>query len=140
MMRAALAVVTAGIVGCATARPIVYANPKYQEVGQSGADRDIAECEDLANRAGATPGAGQAGQAAKNAGAGAVGGAAAGAVGGAIGGEPGIGAAAGAASGVVWSLFWSMFGWGHPSQPSDVHKNYVDMCLADRGYQVAGWK
>jgi hypothetical protein len=140
MTRAALALVMAAVVGCATARPIVYANEKYQQVGRSGADRDIAECEELANRAGATPGAGQAGQAAKNAGAGTVVGAGAGAVGGAIGGSPGIGAAIGAASGFVWSLFGSMFSWGHPSQPSDVHKNYVDMCLADRGYQVAGWK
>ena len=140
MMRTALAVVMAGIVGCATARPIVYANEKYQQVGTSGADRDIAECRELADRAGATPGAGEAGRTAKNAGAGAVGGAAAGAVGGAIGGSPGIGAAAGAASGAVWSLFWSTFGWMHPSQPSDVHRNYVNMCLSDRGYQVAGWK
>ena len=51
-----------------------------------------------------------------------------------------IGAAAGSASGVVWSLFSSMFGWMTPSQPSDVHVNYVNMCLAERGYQVAGWK
>jgi hypothetical protein len=140
MIRVAVALVSAGLVGCATARPILYANQKYQQVGKSGADRDIAECRELADQAGATPGSGKAGQAAKSAGVGAVGGAAAGAVGGAIAGSPGIGAAAGAASGVVWSLFSWMFGWMHPSQPSDVHMNYVNMCLADRGYQVAGWK
>jgi len=130
----------AGLVGCATARPILYANEKYQQVGRAGADRDIAECGELADQGGATPGAGKSGQAARNAGVGAVGGAAAGAVGGAIAGSPGVGAAAGAASGVVWSLFSSMFGWMHPSQPSDVHMNYVNLCLAERGYQVAGWK
>jgi hypothetical protein len=54
--------------------------------------------------------------------------------------SPGIGAAAGSASGVVWSLFSSMFGWMTPSQPSDVHRSYVNMYLAERGYQVAGWK
>jgi len=41
---------------------------------------------------------------------------------------------------VVWSLFSSMFGAMTPSQPSDAHRNYVNMCLAERGYQVAGWK
>ena len=140
MKRAIVAVVTALLMGCATARPILYGNEKYQQVGRSGADRDIAECRKLADQAGATPGAGKAGDVAKSAGVGAVGGAAAGAVGGAIAGSPGIGAAAGAASGVVWSLFTSMFHWVHPSQPSEAHMNYVNMCLAERGYQVAGWK
>jgi len=140
MIRLAVALVTAGLVGCATARPVLYPNEKYQQVGTSGADRDIAECSQLADQAGATPGAGKAGQVAKDTGVGTVGGAAAGAVGGAIAGSPGIGAAAGAASGAVWSLFSSMFAWMRPSQPSDVHKNYVNLCLANRGYQVVGWK
>jgi hypothetical protein len=33
-----------------------------------------------------------------------------------------------------------MFGWMGPSRPSAVHMSYVDMCLTERGYQVAGWK
>lgn len=129
-----------GLVSCATASPILYENRKYKEVGRSGAARDVAESKEMANRAGATADAGKAGQAAKIAGVGTAGGAAAGAVGGAIGGSPGIGAAAGAASGAVWSLFSAMFGWMAPSQPSSVHMSYVNMCLADRGYQVVGWK
>ena len=140
MKRRLVALGTVVLVGCATARPILYANEKYQQVGRSSADRDIAECRELADRAGATPGAGKAGQVARDTGVGAVGGAAAGAVGGAIGGSPGVGAAAGAAGGAVWSLVSSMFGWMRPPQPSDVHMNYVNLCLADRGYQVAGWK
>src|SRR5215831_1818612 len=115
MKRVAVALVTAGLVGCATARPVLYPNEKFEQVGSSGADRDIAECSELADRAGATPGAGKAGQVAKDTGIGTAGGAAAGAVGGAIAGSPGIGAAAGAASGAVWSLFSSMFGWMRPS-------------------------
>jgi hypothetical protein len=138
--RVGVALVASGLVACATAKPILYENQKYREIGRSAAARDIDECSELADRAGATPGADKAGRAAKSAGLGAVGGAAAGAVGGAIGGSPGIGAAAGSASGVVWSLFSSMFGWMTPSQPSDAHMNYVNMCLAERGYQVAGWK
>jgi len=135
-----IGLVMAAVVGCASARPILYSNEKYQQVGREAADRDVAECSELADQAGATPGAGAAGDVAKNAGLGAVGGAAAGAVGGAIGGSPGIGAAAGAASGVVWTLFSSMFGWMGPLRPSEAHVNYVNLCLADRGYQVAGWK
>jgi hypothetical protein len=135
-----VALFASGLVGCATASPVLYQNRKYQDVGRAGADRDIAECGELADHAGATADAGKAGQAAKSASVGAAGGAAAGAVGGAIGGSPGIGAAAGAASGAVWSLFSAMFGWMTPSQPSSVHMNYVNACLADRGYQVAGWK
>jgi hypothetical protein len=140
MRRFAVALATVGLVACSTAKPILYSNEKYREVGSEAAARDVAECEALADRAGASPGDDQAGQAARNVGAGAAGGAAAGAVGGAIGGSPGIGAAAGAASGAVWGLFSWMFGWMRPSQPSPVHVNYVNMCLADRGYQVAGWK
>ena len=139
-MRIALVLVTVALLGCARPRPILYNNEKYQQVGKSVADRDIAECRELADQAGATPGSSKAGETAKSAGVGAVGGAAAGAVGGAIGGSPGIGAAIGAASGVVWSLFTSMFGWVHPSHPSEAHVNYVNRCLADRGYDVVGWK
>jgi len=138
--RLVVAVLASGLLGCATASPVLYQNQKYEDVGRAGAERDIAECRALADRAGATADVGKAGEAAKSAGVGAVGGAAAGAVGGAIGGSPGIGAAAGAASGVVWSLFSAMFGWMAPSQPSSVHMNYVNACLADRGYQVVGWK
>jgi hypothetical protein len=138
--RQMLALLTASLVGCATARPIVYNNQKYQQAGKAAADRDIAECRALADEAGATPGQSKAGEIGKTAGLGAVTGAAAGAVGGAIGGAPGIGAAAGAASGVVWSVLWGLFGWMGPKAPSAVHVSYVNQCLADRGYQVAGWK
>jgi hypothetical protein len=140
MKRRILALLMAGLVGCATARPILYSNQKYQQAGKAVADQDIAACTALADQAGATPSQGRGGQVAKTAGTGAVVGAASGAVGGAIAGSPGIGAAAGAAGGVVWSLLWAMFGWMGPTPPSDVHMNYVNQCLADRGYQVAGWK
>lgn len=135
--RALVLLVVLGFLGCSAAKPIVYANEKYNQVGRAGADRDIEECIWLADEAGAGPSAGKAGRTAERAGKGAVGGAAAGAVGGAIGGDPGIGAAAGAASGVVWNV---LFGWMEPEQPDEVHRNYVNQCLAERGYQVAGWR
>jgi hypothetical protein len=129
----------AALSACAPAKPVLYGNEKYQQVGTARAESDVAECEALANQAGATPGQGKAGRAAQNAGISAVSGAAGGAVGGAIWGSPGIGAAAGATSGVVWSLVASAIDWASPSQPSPAHVGYVNMCLAERGYQVAGW-
>jgi len=140
MKRIPLLFATTALVACSTARPILYANEKYKAAGRVAADRDIAECRKLADEAGATAGSDRAAQTAKGTGVGAVGGAAAGAVGGAIGGAPGFGAAVGAASGAVWGFLTSLFGWTGPSRPSDVHMNYVNQCLADRGYQVAGWK
>jgi hypothetical protein len=139
MTRALVLLVAAAIAGgCAKAKPVLYSNAKYQQEGKAGVDRDIAECKALADQAGATPGAGKAGQVAKGAGVGAVAGAAGGAVGGAIWGNPGAGAAGGAVSGVVGGVLWPLLAGSN--QPSGVHMNYVDQCLIDRGYQVAGWK
>jgi hypothetical protein len=139
MTRRLLAVLGIALAGCASsAKPILYSNEKYQQVGQAGANHDIAECKALADGAGATPGTGRSGQVAKGAGVGTVAGAAAGAVGGAIWGNPGTGAAAGAVSGLVGGVLWPLLGGS--SRPSDVHMNYVNQCLIDRGYQVAGWK
>ena len=135
----AVLVAAVALSACAPARPVLYGNEKFQQVGAARAESDVAECEALANQAGATPGQGKAGRAAQSAGISAFSGAAGGAVGGAIWGSPGIGAAAGATSGVVWSLVSSAIDWASPSQPSAAHVGYVNMCLADRGYQVAGW-
>lgn len=139
-MRYIVVLFAAVVAGCASAKPVLYANEKYREVGREAAAQDVAVCRALADQAGATADTDRGGEVAKRAGVGAVGGAAAGAVGGAIAGNPGTGAAAGAASGVVWSLFSSMFDWMGPSEPSPAHQNYVNLCLADRDYQVAGWK
>ena len=106
----AIVLAAAALSACAPAKPVLYGNEKFQQVGSAGAQSDVAECEALANQAGATPGQGKAGRAAQNAGISAIGGAAGGAVGGAIWGSPGIGAAAGATSGVVWSLVTSVIG------------------------------
>lgn len=139
MTRRLLAGLVLVLAGCASsAKPILYSNEKYQHVGRTGADHDIAECKAIADGAGATPGAGRGGQVAKGAGVGTVAGAAAGAVGGAIWGNPGVGAASGAVSGLVGGVLWPLLGGSN--RPSDVHTNYVNQCLIDRGYQVAGWK
>lgn len=135
-----LLLVSAGLMACASAKPVLYGNEKLSQAGTSAAERDVAECEALANQAGATAGQDQADQVARSAGMGAFGGAAAGAVGGAIVGSPGPGAAAGAAGGVAWSLVSSLIDWAAPARPGGAHMNYVNLCLADRGHQVAGWQ
>src|SRR5215831_7486025 len=98
MTRQFLVLLGAGLVGCATAKPILYANPKYVQVGSEGAKSDISQCESMAKAAGATPDQGRAGQTAKGAALGAGAGAAARADGGAIWGNPGTGAAGGSVS------------------------------------------
>lgn len=128
-----------GLVGCSAHRPVLYTqNPRYLEVGREGAERDIAECESLARRDGVSDRTSADGdQVARNATLGAVGGAAAGAVGGAIWGGAGTGAAAGAVSGLTWGILSSLFQAG---TPNPVYMNYVNACLADRGYQPLGWQ
>src|SRR5580765_6007522 len=91
----ALVVLTAG---CATHRPVLYPNETLQTAGREGADRDIAECMQLADSY-VTKGGGKTAAVAKESAVGAGVGAAAGAVGGAIWGNPGAGAASGAAAG-----------------------------------------
>jgi hypothetical protein len=126
------------LAGCSTAKPVLYNNDKFQQAGREVADHDIAECKALADQAEATEGAGKGGKVAKGAGVGTVVGAAGGAAGGAIWGSAGQGAASGAVAGLVGGLLWPLL--GSSNLPSDVHMNYVNQCLADRGYQVAGWK
>lgn len=110
------------LAGCSAHRPILYTqNPRYLEVGSAGAERDIAECEALARRHGATERTGPDGdQVVCNATLGTLGGAAAGAVG-----------------GLTWGLLSSLFRTG---APNPVYMNYVNACLADRGYQPLGWQ
>jgi hypothetical protein len=66
----------------------------------------------------------------------AVGGAIGGAVG-AVTGSVGRGAAAGAAGGAAGSVARSLLGW---RDPDPVEKRYVERCLAERGYDVIGWR
>lgn len=127
--------------GCAGPKPIFYPNAKLQSTGEEGAEQDVAACREIAENAGAEEGPNQAGRAAGSTAMGAGAGAAGGAVGGAISGGVGLGAAIGAASGAVWGLFSWLFGWlFHSSPPSQAYVNVVNRCLAEKGYEVAGWQ
>ena len=124
------------LAACAgTPQPVLYPNAHLQQVGRTAAQRDIAECRQLAGASGVAqnrdPNVG--GQAATGA---AVGGASAGAWG-LVRGDAGeralAGAAAGAAAGTVRGAIQS-------SETSPVYKNFVQKCLRDRGYEVIGWQ
>jgi outer membrane lipoprotein SlyB len=133
-----LLVVGVLLAGCAgtTPNPVLYPNNHLQQVGQAAADRDIAECRQLATSSGVSQT--KDGQVAKKAvGGAAVGGASAGAYGLVRGNNAGeralAGAAAGAAAGTVRGAMSS-------TDTSPVYKNFVQKCLRDRGYEVIGWQ
>jgi hypothetical protein len=133
---AALAVVL-GLAACSTARPVLYPNVHLQSVGREAADRDIEECERMANEAGADRRSGEAGQVAKGTAVGGGIGAASGAIGGAIAGGAGIGAAVGAASGAVAGLLGSLY--SSRSSVTPAYTAFVDRCLREKGYEPTGW-
>ncbi len=136
MIRFAIIILAAALAAtaCGSRKPQLYPNAKYQAVGQQQAQADIAECDSLAERYAGRES--EAGDTAKRTAVGAGVGAAGGAAGGAIFGSAGRGAAAGAAAGAVGGLFSGLFSRG----PDPVHRNYVDRCLREKGYEPMGWK
>ena len=135
---AVLLALAAGVLaGCAAPGPVLYPNDRLQAVGQAQADRDVAECRQVAEQAGASEGSDTAERAAGSTVAGGAIGGATGAVGGAVLGRAGTGAAFGAATGATAGLMRSLFGGG--DGPSQAYRNVVDRCLRERGYEPAGW-
>jgi hypothetical protein len=127
--------------GCSTARPILAPNQHFKTMGAAAAERDVEECRQLAESAGADEGSSGAGKVGKQTAVGAGIGAASGAVGGAVVGAAGSGSAIGAASGAVSGLLVGLFNWATgPSQADQTHQNFVNVCLKEKGYDVAGWK
>ena len=126
-----------GLIGCSSHKPVLYPNAHLQSVGEETSKQDVAGCREIAKEAGASSGSGKTGAVAGHTAIGAGTGAASGAVGGAIVGSPGTGAAVGAASGAVFGFLGGLFS---PSQPDPTYVNIVNRCLAERGYEVAGWK
>ncbi|OGC01479.1 MAG: cell envelope biogenesis protein OmpA [candidate division NC10 bacterium RIFCSPLOWO2_12_FULL_66_18] len=134
-MRFAVALVLAGTLsGCASQKPVLYPNAHLARVGQAQAERDMAECKQLADQFIKSGAAGTvAGSTAVGAGAGA----AVGAAGGAIRGQASTGAAVGAATGATGGFLRGLF---KASEPNPVYKNFVDRCLRERGYEPVGWE
>ena len=131
-------ILLAGVIltGCGPKRPVFYPNAHLDEVGMQVAQADIDDCIMKAEAAGAN--AADAGTAAGNvAKSGAIG-AAAGAVFGAIMGNS-VGRAAAATGGAAAA--GSAVNEGFKSgDPATIHKNFVNRCLREKGYDVIGWK
>lgn len=122
---------------CASPRPVLYPNAKYEQVGAEAAQADVDAC--VARAKESVPSSAAGDLAADTAGNAAAGGAA-GAVGGAIsGGGAGIGAAIGAATAATWGFVKGLFTLGRQG-PDDVQRRYAERCLAERGYEVIGWR
>ncbi len=121
--------------GCASNLPVIYAGPTGGDRAVS--DAAAAECGRLAQAAGASQYGGEVGEVAKDTARGAATGAAAGAIGGAIAGNVGQGAGIGAATGAAVNLVQKIF---MPPAPNPTYRAYVERCLQDRGYQIAGWQ
>ena len=121
------------LLACAT-RPIVYPNAKLRQSGQVAVEADtdacIAEAKEYLE-------SGRVPELAKQTGEGAVVGGAVGAAVGAVTSSVGRGAAAGAAGGAAGSMARGLWHW---RDPDPVEKRYVDRCLAERGYDVIGWR
>ncbi len=118
---------------CATA-PIVYPNQKLRDSGQVAVKADTEACQAEAE---AYLESGRVPEVAKRTGEGAAVGGAVGAAVGAVSGSVGRGAAAGAAGGAAGSLAHGLWHW---RDPDPVEKRYVERCLAERGYDVIGWR
>lgn len=123
------------LAGCAAARPALYPNAHYEQVGPTAAEADIESCMALAEQHGHD--SDQAGEVAGKTAVGGAVGAAGGAAVGAVFGSAGRGAAAGGVGGAVGGL---MRGLMSANQPDPVFKRFVEQCLAERGYQPIGWE
>lgn len=135
-LRLAAAVMLVALVACASQRPVLYPNAKLKQVGDAAARRDVDHCIRQAEDFGARHGGGE--RAARQGGSGAVIGGVTGAVAGAVGrgnvGERAVQGAAvgGAAAGTHGAI--------HSDEPGALHRNFVQRCLRDRGYEVIGWQ
>ncbi|HET8580396.1 MAG TPA: glycine zipper family protein [Nitrospiraceae bacterium] len=137
LLRALVLIFMLGLMACSGPKPILYPNGHYQTVGKETAEHDIAECQEMAEAAGATPEKGKGAQVAGSTVAGAGIGAASGAVGGAVVGAAGSGSAIGAAGGATAGLLRGLF--SRP-KPSEAYMGFVNRCLKERGYDPVGWK
>jgi outer membrane lipoprotein SlyB len=130
----AVTVLALMVAGCATQGPVLYPNDHLKKVGEQQARKDIEECD---NAAAAYVKSDAGKKAAKSTLGGAAVGTAAGTVSGAVFGNVGRGSLAGAATGATIGL---IRGVSKASQPSPIHKRFVDQCLIDKGYKPIGWE
>lgn len=124
---------------CASYRPILDENPKYNAVGEAKAESDIDTC---MTRADAYLAKHKSERTSKAVGRGAVGGAMIGGVLGAVSGRGIEGLAGGAAIGAAGGAAGSYLGEKTKDNlsPDALKQKYVANCLERQQYQVIGWK
>jgi uncharacterized protein YcfJ len=121
--------------GCATHRPVLYPNARYEQVGAPIAESAVAECMQRADTH--VGNSSRAGETARSTGTGAAVGSAVGAAVGAVRGRPGHGAAAGAAGGGAGGFMRGIF----RSRNNDpVFQRFVERCLNEQGFETIGWR
>ena len=121
--------------GCGAKRPVLYPDATYEQVGRERAERDVDECmQNAEEHVGRDKGGGAV---ARDTTLGGGAGAAIGAAGGAVRGRAGVGAAVGAATGATAGLLRGIF---RSREPAPIFRNYVSICLSDRGYRIVGWR
>ncbi len=124
------------VAGCAAQKPVLYPNAHLEQTGQEQAQADIAQCMETAKAHGVKDT--QSGRVATDsAKSGAVGAAAGAAVAAVWGGDVGRSAAAWGAGAAAGTAVSRMFDSGGPDP---VFQGFVNQCLRDKGYQVAGWQ
>lgn len=124
------------VVGCAAQKPVLYPNAQLETAGQQQAQADIAQCMETAKAHGVKDT--QSGRVVTDsAKSGAVGAAAGAAVAAVWGGDVGRSAAAWGAGAAAGTAVARMFDSGGPDP---VFQGFVNQCLRDKGYQVAGWQ
>lgn len=134
-----LAFAALSLFSCASYRPILDENQKYQTVGESKAESDIDTC---MSRADAYLEKHKNERTSKAVGRSAVGGALLGGVLGAVSGRGLEGLAGGAAIGAVGGAAGGYVGEKTKDQlsPDALKQKYVSNCLERQQYQVIGWK
>lgn len=116
-------------------KPRLYPNAHLKKVGQTQANKDIAECSSAA--AEYVSSSKERGDGVRSGVRAAAKGAALGTVGGAIAGNTGRGAAAGAAIGGTASV---IKGVKERGARDPAFQQYASSCLEDKGYKVVEWK
>ena len=122
------------VTACGTQQPILYPNDQLKKLDEAQVNIDIAQCQQLANEyVKSHPEMEVVKDTTVGGGVGAI----TGTVGGAVAGNAGIGAAAGAAAGAAGGLLHGLF---RSSEPSPLHKSYIEKCLREKGYEIVGWQ
>lgn len=129
-MRRLTLIMLALLVASCASKPKLYPNEQLKAVGKKTAEKDIEKCiaeadEYLESSKGKQVAKGAGGGAAVGAAFGAVTGLFTGNLGGSLARGAAVGAGTGAAVGGI--------------SPDQLKRNYVNQCLAEKGYQVIGW-